>query len=128
MADKATQQQSREVVISGGNTALRAVERAEKRKADALTVKIDVDVSEALTGLKAVQREARKAAQALREVEAQGNVINVLKADTRELIVSVSGDQAIVHNDYLVEGYMDLSVVSTKELTDGPARILVNVD
>lgn len=34
-----------------------------------VTVKVDVDVSEALTALKAVQREARKAAQALRELE-----------------------------------------------------------
>lgn len=34
-----------------------------------LSVKVDVDVSEALTGLKAVQREAKKAAQALREYE-----------------------------------------------------------
>src|SRR5690606_12225125 len=32
-------------------------------------VKIDVDVSEALTGLKAVTREAREATKALRELE-----------------------------------------------------------
>lgn len=35
-----------------------------------MKVKIDVDVSEALTGLKAVQREAKKATQALAEFEA----------------------------------------------------------
>ena len=34
-----------------------------------LKIKLDVDVSEALTGLKAVQREAKEAAKALREVE-----------------------------------------------------------
>ena len=34
-------------------------------------VKIDVDVSEALTGLKALQREARDAVKALRELEAE---------------------------------------------------------
>lgn len=34
-----------------------------------VTVKIDVDVSDALTGLKAVQREAKKATQAMRELE-----------------------------------------------------------
>jgi hypothetical protein len=34
-----------------------------------LNVKVDVDVSEAIAGLKAVQREARKATQALREVD-----------------------------------------------------------
>ncbi|MCM3784330.1 hypothetical protein M3231_15205 [Neobacillus mesonae] len=35
-----------------------------------VTVRINVDVSEALTGLKAIQREAKKATQALREYEA----------------------------------------------------------
>lgn len=62
MADK----QSREAELKGFNTIERAVEKAERRHA----VKIDVDVSDALTGLKAVQREAKKATQALREVEA----------------------------------------------------------
>lgn len=46
------------------------VDYAEEGKDfSALTVKIDVDVSEAITGLKAVQREAKKAAQAIRELE-----------------------------------------------------------
>lgn len=36
-----------------------------------LTAKITIDVSDALTGLKAVQREARKATQALKELEEQ---------------------------------------------------------
>jgi hypothetical protein len=41
-----------------------------------LTVKVDVDVSDALTGLKAIQREAKKATQALRELaETQRAVI-----------------------------------------------------
>lgn len=34
-----------------------------------LTVRIDIDCSDALTGLKAIQREARKATQTLRELE-----------------------------------------------------------
>lgn len=34
-----------------------------------ISVKVNVDVSEALTGLKAVQREAREATKALRELE-----------------------------------------------------------
>jgi len=34
-----------------------------------LTVKLDLDVSEAISGLKAVQREAKKATQDLRELE-----------------------------------------------------------
>jgi hypothetical protein len=38
-------------------------------KSRGLTVKVDVDVSEALTGLKALQREAKAATKALRELE-----------------------------------------------------------
>lgn len=40
------------------------------RELNGLTVKIDVDVSEAIRGLKAVQREAKKATQALAELSA----------------------------------------------------------
>ncbi|MDQ0270743.1 hypothetical protein [Cytobacillus purgationiresistens] len=44
---------------------------AEKTKdIGELTYKLSLDVSEALTGLKAVQREAREATKALRELEA----------------------------------------------------------
>jgi hypothetical protein len=34
-----------------------------------LSAKLNIDVSEALTGLKAIQREAKKAVQAIKEVE-----------------------------------------------------------
>lgn len=40
-----------------------------EQKKDALSIKVNIDVSEALKGLKAVQREAKKTARALREVE-----------------------------------------------------------
>ncbi len=42
-------------------------------KSRELTVKVDVDVSEALTGLKALQREAKKATQALKELDEAKN-------------------------------------------------------
>ena len=45
-----------------------------------LTVKVNIDVSDALKGLKAVQREAKKAASSLKEVEGLRNfspVINI---------------------------------------------------
>jgi len=41
-----------------------------QRELSDLTLKINVDISEALTALKAIQREAKKAVQALRELEA----------------------------------------------------------
>lgn len=41
----------------------------EKNNREVVGVKVSLDVSEALTGLKAVQREAREATKALRELE-----------------------------------------------------------
>lgn len=61
MADK----QSREECVGGTTIQEQYAEILKRKKA----VKIDVDVSEALTGLKAIQREARDAAKALRELE-----------------------------------------------------------
>lgn len=40
-----------------------------EEQAKGVTVKVDVDVSEALTGLKALERQAKSATQALRELE-----------------------------------------------------------
>lgn len=45
----------------------------QSREVGKLQVKVEVDVSEALTGLKALQREAREATKALRELEAVRN-------------------------------------------------------
>ncbi|MBS4195344.1 hypothetical protein [Lederbergia citri] len=42
----------------------------KSREVGSLHVKVNVDVSEALTGLKALTREAREATKALRELEA----------------------------------------------------------
>jgi hypothetical protein len=42
----------------------------QSRGIGSLNVKVNVDVSEALTGLKALQREAKKATQVLKELEA----------------------------------------------------------
>ena len=62
----------------------------EKRSVGELTVKVNVDVSEALTGLKALQREARKAVQLLRELENE--------AEVEEIEVG-PGDVVIYYND-----------------------------
>lgn len=89
---------SREVIVksddgstkryaAGSLEEAQAMENAEyitldpRKKASEITVRIDVDVSEALTGLKAVQREAKKAAQemkALEQANAQAKDIEVL--------------------------------------------------
>lgn len=78
MADK----QSREVVVNKAKEIGKQAEESGKRVGDALkelTVKIsvDVDVSDAITGLKAVQREAKEATKALRGVEAQSGDVSI---------------------------------------------------
>lgn len=45
----------------------------------ALSIKVDVDISEALTGLKALQREAKKAAKELRELESSSQALRELE-------------------------------------------------
>lgn len=80
----------------------------EKSREDigSLKVKIDVDVSEALTGLKAVQREARKATQALREME------SYYESDGKRFYVSWKQ-----HGD-------DVSEVKEVTISDIPTSIL----
>lgn len=41
-----------------------------------LNVKVNVDITETIRGLKAIQREAKKAAQALRELEAAQKAVD----------------------------------------------------
>lgn len=58
-----------EVQISDDNVNSKAV--------GSIRVKVDVDVSDALTGLKAVQREAKKATQSLAELKAEQERISI---------------------------------------------------
>ena len=44
-------------------------EKSESIRKEGLSIKVEVDVSDALKGLKAVERQAKKAARALREVK-----------------------------------------------------------
>lgn len=56
---------------------------AAQNAREAISVKLDVDIFDALTGLKALQREAREATKALRELEeaqARSNEIDRLAA------------------------------------------------
>lgn len=47
--------------------------RTQAQNQRVLNVIVDVDIAEAIRGLKAIQREAKKATQALRELEAAHN-------------------------------------------------------
>ncbi|SDM17623.1 hypothetical protein [Bacillus sp. OK048] len=70
---------------------------AEKRESNAgeLKVKIDVDCSEALKGLKAVTRAAKKATAALKELEEQMNKSQrdiTINVDGRKIVTEVIAD------------------------------------
>lgn len=55
-----------------------------KPKVNALTVKVDVDVSDALTGLKALTREAKAATVVLKEAETTAERLEALLADVTD--------------------------------------------
>jgi peptidoglycan hydrolase CwlO-like protein len=52
---------------------------AEMRESNKLVVKVDVDVSDALKGLKALRREANKTLKALEKVQQKANEINIFE-------------------------------------------------
>jgi hypothetical protein len=98
---------------------------ADINKSRELTIKVDVDVSEALTGLKALQREAKKATQALRELEEAYSTRTiheelVRREGVKEYVVDTHGGTATISIDNGNQG--DNIVVN------GPARIVVNKD
>ncbi|SMQ75939.1 hypothetical protein SAMN05444673_2576 [Bacillus sp. OV166] len=78
-------------------------EKKRETNFGALKVKIDVDCSYALKGLKAVTREAKRATEALKELEQQQkNMANtfdvsVIKLDGNEIAKAVSG-QLVLDN------------------------------
>lgn len=77
--------------------------RELSKESTALRVKVNVDISEALTGLKALQREAKKATQALRELE---GATSITVTDSRDNVVAaIDGDEAIVKDGYKIVGY-----------------------
>ncbi len=69
-----------------------------------LLVKVDIDISDALTGLKALQREARKATQALRELEAK-------VSDANELLAIQGEDGNWDYSDYMLGMYNGMELI-----------------
>lgn len=63
MADKKQSRVSTDFIVDEKGVA------TDVRSKSALSVKVDVDVSSALKGLKAVQREAKEATKAIKELE-----------------------------------------------------------
>lgn len=122
-----------------------------KHDAKEVTVKVSVDVSEALSGLKAVQREARKASQVLRELEtmyeSEGkryytrwnqseddecfNIHEVCLSDipTKYLHRELIKREGV--KEYVIDAHDDRNVLyinGQNIFVGGPARIVVNTD
>jgi len=99
-----------------------------------LSVKVDVDVSEALTGLKALQREAKKATQELRELETvRGDISTLTHVPTCELQRELERREGVTTYKLGSYGtYANLRMVSAdggdSVFIEGPAIVTVNVD
>jgi hypothetical protein len=84
----------------------------KSREVGSLHVKVDVDVSDALTGLKALQREAKKATQALRELEeAQIETHAKRLADANEMLAIQGSDGNWNVDDYMHGMYNGMEYV-----------------
>ncbi|WP_338465095.1 hypothetical protein [Shouchella rhizosphaerae] len=110
--------------------------RVVEMTSEGLTVKLNVDVSEALTGLKAVQREAKMATRAVAELGAFGelrdinwdrheNFILILAAkeegmtySDREFVIVYPADVADKINDLRKEGYKIFTVLQPLGVVD----------
>lgn len=80
----------------------------QSREVGELHVKVNVDVSEALVGLKAIQREAREATKALRELEAESG--KVAKVNELRDIQGTPGNYDV--SDYMTGLFNGLELAS----------------
>ncbi len=112
---------------------------ADENKSRELTMKLDVDCSEALTGLKAIQREAKKATQALKELEAQesGTIhgvdyakdVLIERMTTKELHEELARREGVT--EYVLDPEETAEIATDGRWlgeAEGPARIVVNCD
>ncbi|MGF9711640.1 hypothetical protein [Paenibacillus naphthalenovorans] len=105
-----------------------ACENETQRGVSGLTVRVNVDVSEAIVGLKAVQREAKRAAAALREVEtlSSGNLKKydrVVWEGEEYYVVVADNDDAVIapvigHHDAKAADMTKLIAIRNVAVTD----------
>ena len=76
-----------------------------------VSININVEVSEALTGLKAIQREAKKATQALRELEGSQRISD----DQVDMLIA----QVIKYKDAEVISYLNRRGIALEFQNEG---------
>lgn len=105
-------------------------------KSRGLSVKVDVDVSDALKGLKALQREAKAATRAINELDTvMGDTSGLSKYTTKQLHEELCRREGVHELIVCLEEDVAMSIFSKQNLYDpkyytttGPARILINKD
>ncbi|WP_181349407.1 hypothetical protein [Thalassobacillus sp. CUG 92003] len=102
-------------------THLLSTEPPESKRKSVGELTVDLDCSEALTGLKAVQREAKAAARALKDVEEAGKATD-LSDYKRALEVLTSETKPPGTAEYFWQKARDISRYSTAELADELAQ------
>ncbi|MGN8647899.1 hypothetical protein ACTNEO_05090 [Gracilibacillus sp. HCP3S3_G5_1] len=95
----------------------------DPKNINAGTITIDIDCQDALKGLKAIQREAKKATAALKELEGQQreNQLLVIELDDEESVPRVFHEGKEITNKVRVH-------FDWKTRTDHPGKLEVNVD
>jgi hypothetical protein len=84
-----------------------------------LTVKLDVDASDAIRALKALQREARKATQALRELESEASRLEAEVAKAKTTNITVNIPNITVKDDVEIDKFLrDWRELAQKHLRD----------
>jgi hypothetical protein len=100
----------------------------KSRGVDELTIKLNVDTSDAIKALKAVQREARAAVKALRELEVVSGLDMERGLSTKEITKELIDREGVAH--ITVGPYEKLKITTGQrecELT-GPAIVIINQD
>jgi len=112
MADKQSRESIVETKVSDGVN-----ESSIRMASKEITLKVGVDVSDAITGLKAVQREAKKASQELKSMSANGFRIS------SEGTISLDGGN--IYSNIFTTSELDglvLAKMTTEQLSEELAR------
>lgn len=103
------------------------------RESNKLELKVDVDVSDALVGLKAITREAREATRALKELEdkkdrAADNRRLLSSCTTQELHDELARRERVSEHVAHPHQCFEVIVNGASYSYPGPARILIKHD
>jgi arsenate reductase-like glutaredoxin family protein len=115
--------QSREVYVEQKYAKKEAadIDVGPRKPFGELTVKLDVDASDAITALKAIQREARKATQALREFESEASRLEAEVAKAKlEQLAALEHEQWAHWTRYMLDNLTEENIARWRRQIDTP--------